>query len=153
VCWVLWGMVGSVRTVSFTLNRSRRTEFQAFLLVGGAATLIEFMVFNILAFGFSTPILVSNALALLSAGALSFVGNYLVTFKESRVVLSAQLVLKFAAVTGLTILAHQVSLALFLRATLDPSWLELNVAKAAIIIVLLVARFIALRTLVFRRQK
>lgn len=135
--------------MSILKSRKEQKRFAKFAIVGAIGTLVDYGIFNLVAFGFGVDELVAQGISFLAAVASNFILNRNWTFRDSRTkrlrVQLAQYVLVnliglvirtpiFAALSGLftgAMAAWQLPFGL------DATWLAHNLALAGAIGVVL----------------
>lgn len=123
-------------------------EVVGFLIVGVAATALDFAAFNaLLAAGLSAGW--SNVLAMLLSMTAAFVGNYRWSFSHRTVRSLPHAYTTFALINLVSLGFVQLSVVMADR-LFDGAVGPLNVAKAGALVVATAARFVGYRALVFR---
>ena len=124
-----------------------RKEVGGFLVVGVAAVVLDFALFNGLLW-LGWPVWASNAVALFLSMTFAFLGNYKWTFAHREVKSLAHAYGAFAGINLVAVVFIEAVVVL-VEAVWAPGALWLNIAKAAATAIATVARFFAHKKWVF----
>lgn len=122
-------------------------EWVGMALVGGAAVVVDFGVFNLLLVAGASPA-VANLAALVIATMVAFVANLRWTFAHREVTDGSRALIRFFVVNVVSAGAVQISVMLAAAVSDDVPWL--NAVKLAATIVATVVRFALYRSWVYR---
>ncbi len=130
-------------------ERSAFHDYGKMLAVGTVGLAIDFGLFNLLLqVGWNA--VWANLLALVVAGLVTFKGNLSLTFAHRNVADRRQALLRFAIVTVLSVLFVEAAVAL--AGLLSASVVTLNLVKAGVTAIAVVARFYSYREWVFQHS-
>jgi putative flippase GtrA len=140
-------------------NKPLLTKFLRFGLVGTLNTIVDILVLNLLLWIYPTndtwQILAFNSLACIVAACNSFVWNKVWTF-QYREPITAQLVLRFAGVSLVSMLGNNIILWIFIQllpSTLTGAGVGATLLKIAVAATMMTLSFVGQLTLVFVRNK
>lgn len=140
-------------------NRPLLTKFLRFGLVGTLNTIVDIVVLNILLWIYPTndtwQILAFNSLACIVAACNSFFWNRIWTFQYHEPV-TAQLVLRFAGVSLVSMLGNNIILWIFIQllpSTLTGAGVGATLLKIAVAATMMFLSFVGQLTLVFVKNK
>ena len=128
-------------------------EILGFLLVGSISFAIDFAVFNTLVLSGTRPA-TANLIAIPCAAVYGFIGNSLYSFKHRfNRGYKVSIAIKYSLFAILSLVVSAAITTLVLAALSNYGLIEQNLGRTAVILALVLVRFLGLKFLVYRAPK